>query len=197
MKRTDTFLYLAFGIIVWVFFMNKKDIGNYIDEKITGINNAFDDVFKKAASMTGVSAKMIKAISANESSVGQDKRVEKIGNTQGVMHLIYDTAKRFSPGLNPGDHKNLPVDKDIEIGAKYLSFLLKRYGNIQHAVMAYNGGEGRMDQIVRYEKTGVFTPLKRGPNQTPDSLQAMLGAKKNMIAYWERYQRNFNKLGLA
>lgn len=192
MKKEDFWILLFISVLGYVIFMSKNEISNYVEEKISGINNSFDDIFKKMASKTGVSARVIKAISANESSVGQNNGTEKIGDTKGVMHLIYDTAVRFSPGLKPGDHKNLPVEKDIEIGAKYLNFLLKRYGNIQHAVMAYNGGEGRMDQIIAYQKSKTFKPIRNG-----DTLERMQAAHKNMTTYWDRYQRNFNKLGIA
>lgn len=192
MKKNDWGLFFFISLLGYVIFMNKNDITNFIDEKISGINNAFDDVFKKIALNIGISPRILKAVSANESSVGLDKRVEKIGNTQGVMHVIYNTAVRFYPGLNPGEHKSLPLEKDIEIGAKYLSFLFKKYKNTEHAIKAYNGGEGRMNQILAYEKTKVFKPVRPG-----DTIDKMISANKNMTSYWERYQRNYNKLGIA
>ena len=192
MKKSDLGLLFFIGILGYVIFMNKKDITNYVEEKISGINNSFDDVFKNIGKKIGISPRIIKAVSANESSVGLDKRVEKIGNTQGVMHVIYDTAKRFYPNLKEGEHRNLPLEKDVEIGAKYLSFLFKKYNNTEYAIKAYNGGEGRMNQIIAYQKTKTFKPIKTG-----DTLDKMLNANKNMTVYWERYQRNYNKLGIA
>lgn len=192
MKKGDWGLFFFIGLLGYVLFMNKKEITSFVNEKISGINNDFDDIFKTAGAKVNISPKIIKAVSANESTVGLNKAVEKIGNTQGVMHIIYDTAVRFSPGLKPGEHRILPVEKDIEIGAKYLSFLFKKYNNTEHAIKAYNGGEGRMSQILAYQKTKVFKPVRPG-----DTLEKMLSANKNMTSYWERYQRNYNKLGLS
>lgn len=192
MKKGDWGLILFITILGYVLFMNKEDVSNFIAEKISGINDAFDDIFKTIGSRIKVSPRILKAVSANESSVGLNKGVEKIGNTKGVMHVIYDTAKRFDSNLRPGDHLTMPIEKDIEIGAKYLAFLFKKYGNTEYAIKAYNGGEGRMNQIIAYQKTKVFKPVKAG-----DTLEKMLSANKNMTIYWERYQRNYNKLGIA
>lgn len=185
--KKDNLIYWIIGLgIALLIFMNKKSIVGYVEEKITGINNTYDAIFKKIGSKLNISARVLKSIAANESSVGLAKTVEPIGNTKGIMHVIYDTAVRFSPGLKEGEHKNLPPEKDIEIGSTYFQFLLKKYGVLEHAVKAYNGGEGRMSQILAYQKSNVFKPVRTG-----DTLEKMNNAHANMTSYWQRFNRNF------
>lgn len=188
--KKDNAIYWALGLgIAFFLFWNKATIYNYVEEKITGINNAFDSIFKSVGKKLNISPRILKAIAANESTVGRNKSVEAVGNTQGIMHVIYATAIRFSPGLKEGEHKSLPPEKDIEIGSKYFHFLMNKYGVLEHAVKAYNGGEGRMSQVLAYQKTRVFKPVRTG-----DTVEKMNNAYANMTTYWERFNRNYKLL---
>ena len=188
--KKDNAIFWALGIgLAVLLFMNKNTIYNYVEEKITGINNAYDAIFKKIGLKLNISSRILKAIAANESTVGLAKSIEAIGDTKGIMHVIYDTAVRFNPGLQPGQHKKFTPEQDIETGSKYFQFLMKKYGVLEYAVKAYNGGEGRMSQVLAYQKTKVFKPVRTG-----DTVDKMNKAYANMTTYWERFNRNYKLL---
>ncbi len=73
----------------------------------------------------------------------------------GLMQLMPATARRFGVG------NRFDTAENIQGGARYLRFLLNRYGgSIPHAVAAYNAGEGRVDvygAAVPITETQVYT----------------------------------------
>ncbi|MDC4332824.1 transglycosylase SLT domain-containing protein [Acinetobacter baumannii] len=62
------------------------------------------------------------------------------GTAKGGFQFLDGTAKRFNVG-NPFDTKQA-----AEGAAKYLRFLLDRYGDIDKAISAYHAGEGNVDR---------------------------------------------------
>lgn len=73
----------------------------------------------------------------------------------GLMQLMPATARRFGVG------NRFDTAENIQGGARYLRWLLNRYGgSIPHAVAAYNAGEGRVDvygAAVPISETQVYT----------------------------------------
>lgn len=101
--------------------------------------NAFDHIIKQAALQHGVSEGLIKAVMHTESGFNVNAR-SPVG-AQGLMQLMPATARRFNV-TNAFD-----AQQNIFAGAKYLSWLLKRFGgNTQMALAAYNAGEGNVDK---------------------------------------------------
>ena len=62
---------------------------------------------------------------------------------QGVMQLMPSTAKELGVN-NPFDPK-----ENIEGGVRYLAKLVKKYGNMKFAAMAYNWGPGNTDKWIK------------------------------------------------
>jgi len=114
-----------------------------------------DRIIFEAAEEQGVDPRLLHAVIWQESKYKTDARSH--AGAQGLMQLIPDTAKRF--GCNdPND----PA-KNIEAGAKYLSWLLKRFsGNVELALAGYNAGEGAVDKydgIPPYNETQNYVKI--------------------------------------
>jgi hypothetical protein len=94
----------------------------------------YDHLISKAADKFKLDSALIKAIIKAESNFNH-KAVSPVG-AQGLMQLMPKTAS----SLNVDD--SFHPEKNIEGGARYLSYLLKTYkGNLSLALAAYNAGE--------------------------------------------------------
>ena len=73
-------------------------------------------------------------------------RIESIANALGLTQMLVKTARRFSDRAVSRDTL-LDPGRNVELGSKYLSFLLDRYGGLAPlAVASYNAGEGAVDR---------------------------------------------------
>jgi len=94
----------------------------------------YDHLISKAADKFKLDSALIKAIIKAESNFNH-KAVSPVG-AQGLMQLMPKTAS----SLNVDD--SFHPEKNIEGGARYLSYLLKTYkGDLSLALAAYNAGE--------------------------------------------------------
>jgi hypothetical protein len=101
--------------------------------------DAFDALIANAAATYNIDRGLIKAMMHTESGFNPNAR-SPVG-AQGLMQLMPATARRFLVS-NPWD----PA-QNIEGGAKYINFLLKRFNNNwELAIAAYNAGEGNVDK---------------------------------------------------
>lgn len=143
---------------------------------ISGINDDYDDLFIKFGLKHGVNPKVLKAISLNESWLGKYSNTVTVnGNTTaGLMHIELPTARDYMPMISPEQLLNPEVE--IEIAAMLVRDLLRKYdGNLELAVRAYNGGQGRVSQFLAGTVNNTWL--------------------KNTTAYWERFNRNMERLG--
>lgn len=109
----------------------------------------YDHIILDAARKQGVDAALIHAVIKQESCYYR-LAVSPAG-AEGLMQLMPATARRFNV-------KNaFAAKQNINAGAKYLAWLLKRFnGNIRFALAAYNAGEGKVDRyqgIPPYKET--------------------------------------------
>ena len=101
--------------------------------------NSFDNIIRQAAQTHGVSEGLIKAVMHTESGFNSNAR-SPVG-AQGLMQLMPATARRFNVS------NSFDPQQNIFGGAKYLSWLMKRFnGNTNLALAAYNAGEGNVDK---------------------------------------------------
>ncbi|QER38955.1 lytic transglycosylase domain-containing protein [Acinetobacter suaedae] len=127
--------------------------------------NAFDHLIKQAAQQHGVSEGLIKAVMHTES--GFNVRARSPVGAQGLMQLMPATARRFnvSDAYDP--------QQNIFAGARYLSWLLKRFnGNTELALAGYNAGEGNVD------KYGGIPPFR----ETQDYVRRVTSRYQNLYA---------------
>lgn len=124
----------------------------------------FDSLLKKNAARFGISDwRWLKAVAINESNLGLAASVANgmanprdtarnrsyDGRSWGVMQTTLATANDMRSGTSAEDLNDPAIS--IYIGAKYLAWLLSRYGgNLEKAVMAYNQGPGNTDRGKTY-----------------------------------------------
>ncbi|AYO53615.1 lytic transglycosylase domain-containing protein [Acinetobacter wuhouensis] len=127
--------------------------------------NTFDNIIRQAAQTHGVSEGLIKAVMHTES--GFNSNAKSPVGAQGLMQLMPATARRFNVSNSYDPQQN------IFGGAKYLSWLLKRFnGNTRLALAAYNAGEGNVD------KYGDVPPFK----ETRDYVRRVTSRLNNLYA---------------
>jgi hypothetical protein len=126
--------------------------------------DAYDDLIRAAATRYSIDHGLIKAMMHTESGFNPQAR-SPVG-AQGLMQLMPATARRFLVN-NAWD----PA-QNIEGGAKYISWLLKRYNNTEKAVAAYNAGEGNVD------KYGGIPPFR----ETRDYVKRVMSRYQNLYA---------------
>ncbi len=127
--------------------------------------NAFDNIIKQAAAQHGVSEGLIKAVMHTESGFNTNAR-SPVG-AQGLMQLMPATARRFNVSNAYDPHQN------IMAGARYLSWLLKRFnGNTSLALAGYNAGEGN---VAKY---GGIPPFR----ETQDYVRRVTSRYSNLYS---------------
>ena len=102
--------------------------------------NAFDGVIEEQARRYSVSAQVVRAIIEAES--GFNPAARSSGGAIGLMQLMPATAKAL--GVNP-----LVPEQNIEGGVRYFSQLLKTFGGVELALVAYNAGPGFAQRYAR------------------------------------------------
>lgn len=148
----------------------------FLKKTLSGVNNDYDDLFVKNGIKYGVNPKVLKAISLNESWLGEfTNSVTVNGNTtSGLMHIELPTAKDYWPGVSENELSRPEVE--IEIAAMLVKDLMKKYNNnLELVVRAYNGGQGRVNQYLAGTVNSTWI--------------------KNTTDYYDRFNRNMERLG--
>jgi len=112
---------------------------------------AYEPAIKAAASDSGVSENLIKAVILQES--GGDARAVSGKGAKGLMQLMDATAKELGVknSFNPAEN--------IRGGARYLAGLIKEFkGDLEMALASYNAGMGTV------KKFGGIPPYKETQN---------------------------------
>ncbi|MFZ2493603.1 MAG: lytic transglycosylase domain-containing protein [Thermoanaerobaculia bacterium] len=106
----------------------------------------YNDTIVKAARHHDVDAALVSAVIKAESDY--NPRVVSHKGARGLMQLMPATAKRF------GVSNSFDPEENIYGGTKYLRWLLEKFdGNADHAVAAYNAGEGN---VAKYNGVPPF-----------------------------------------
>jgi soluble lytic murein transglycosylase len=88
-----------------------------------------------------------------------DARAESESGAIGLMQLLPDTAKGIA--VRTGGSR-FQVDDlydpeiNVRYGSWYLRHLLNKYGEVNKALAAYNGGQGNVDRGVQYAETREY-----------------------------------------
>jgi soluble lytic murein transglycosylase-like protein len=105
-----------------------------------GSPTAYDALIEKYATVHGVETAVVRAIMATESAFNPNA-ISSAGAI-GLMQLMPMTAREL--GVNPW----VP-EQNIEGGVRYFSQLLRMFGGLELALVAYNGGPGYAQRYAR------------------------------------------------
>lgn len=98
---------------------------------------------REAARLHGVDAELLKAVIAVESAFNA-QAVSPRGAI-GLMQITAETGDRYATEAErqrPAAERLLDARTNIHTGARMLADLLRRHGRIDHALAAWNAGEG-------------------------------------------------------
>ena len=101
---------------------------------------AFDAAIERYASLHRVEAAIVRAIMQTESAFNPNARSH--AGAIGLMQLMPSTAREL--GVNP-----FVPEQNIEGGVRYFSQLLKMFGGVELALVAYNAGPGFAQRYAR------------------------------------------------
>ena len=145
-KLVKKIVILIILVIIGLSICNKidlKNIRNQIMMKIYKLE--YSEYVKKYAKEYDVDKYLIFAIIKAESNFDQDAVSHR--EAKGLMQLMYSTAEEIAKKVNVNLNEENILDPDINInlGTKYISMLIQKYGNINLALAAYNAGSGNVD----------------------------------------------------
>jgi len=135
----------------------------------------YDDLFKYYASQNGFPWRWLKAISKQESDLGDDKRVRNNevsydGKSYGIMQIaegLGSEKEKALKGYGGRDKLNDPA-YSIDKAAQLVGYLNSKYkGNKDKVFLAYNQGENNTDRGKRYD-------LDHTPNGYPEQINKWL-----------------------
>ena len=131
----------------------------YSPQELHALSTQYQYEIYNAARNQHLNPNLIKAVITAESCFRESARSNK--GAGGLMQLMPGTARRF------GVSNRFDSVENIEGGARYLRWLLNRYGgSVTHAIAAYNAGEGRVDVY------GTAVPFQETQNYTRRVLNA-------------------------
>jgi soluble lytic murein transglycosylase len=113
--------------------------GDRYDARLLARASQFDAIIENAASGAAVQPNLLRAVIVVES--GFNARAVSKRGAMGLMQLMPATATRF------GISDSFDPRQNVTAGARYLKFLLDRFGqNTSLALAAYNAGEDAVDR---------------------------------------------------
>lgn len=129
--------------------------GDHYSQKLLARAAQYDSIIERAATVASLEPNLLRAVIVVES--GFNSQAVSRRGAVGLMQLMPATAARF--GIS-----NLYDPKEnVHAGARYLKFLMDRFGHDVHlALAAYNAGEEAVDRnggrIPPFAETMAYVP---------------------------------------
>src|SRR6202451_2826391 len=134
---------------------DRTESGDRYDAQLLARATQFDSIIEHAAVSSALEPNLLRAVIVVESGFNSHALSKR--GAVGLMQLMPATATRFGVS-NPYDPR-----QNIHAGARYLKFLMDRFGqDIRLALAAYNAGEEAVDrnggQIPPFTETMAYVP---------------------------------------
>ena len=145
-KLVKKIVILIILVIIGLSICDKIDLKNIRNQILMKIYKLeYSEYVKKYAKEYDVDKYLIFAIIKAESNFDQDAVSHR--EAKGLMQLMYSTAEDIAKKVNVdlNEENVLEPDININLGTKYISMLIQKYGNINLALAAYNAGSGNVD----------------------------------------------------
>ncbi len=117
-------------------------------------------------------------------------RVRSSASAVGFWQFIASTGRRYQMRQNRWLDERMELESSTRAASRYLRYLYDRFGNWEHALAAYNAGEGRVNKTIRRaKKKGLptdFWSLKKLPRETRGYVPAFMAVtilSKNLEKY--------------
>lgn len=145
MKKKILIIILIFIILFSVFVFKNKILKIMYPKTYSEIVTTYAEQYKVDENLVYA---VIKAESNFHSNAESNKSA--IGLMQIVEDTAVDVAKKSNINIESQNIREelLKEDNNINVGTKYLSILLSKYGNIEVALAAYNAGIGTVDNWI-------------------------------------------------
>ena len=112
----------------------------------------YEEYVQKYAKEYNVDENLVYALIKAESNFNSNAKSSKdaIGLMQLMESTAQDVCKKTDLQISNEDLKEklLEPEININIGTKYLSILIQKYGNVEIAITAYNAGIGTVDTWI-------------------------------------------------
>jgi soluble lytic murein transglycosylase-like protein len=132
-----------------------SEAGRPISAALLARSAQYDPIIDSASASSSIEPELLRAVIVVES--GFDAGAVSPKGARGLMQLMPATAKAYG-ARNASDPK-----QNIHAGARYLRYLMDRYGNdLELVLAAYNAGENAVEryqrQIPPYGETLKYVP---------------------------------------
>jgi len=192
---------ILIGVAAALIYFKGEDTLNTVVQNSSSWEK-YDSKFKYYASQNGLPSEgwlWLKAICLNESSLGENPLVKAglwstDGLSRGIMQLTVATANDYMHWYagkisdlkkeNPAEYKRLAYlldddDLSIQISAKHFSRLYRKFRVLEHAVKAYNQGEGNMAKEIALRASRGIAASGVKIAEYPQAAN-----------YWSRFEKN-------
>ena len=147
--RIASVVICVFWLVFILFIVNKGLIKRYeyplkYKEEIISVSNAF-----------GFESALIFSMVKTESSFNEKAQSKK--GAKGLMQLLDSTAKFVAEMQGVEKYDIFNVQTNLSFGCCYLKYLSKKFTNLKTAIVAYNAGEGNVNEWLKnkeYSKDG-------------------------------------------
>lgn len=102
----------------------------------------------------GIDEDIVYAIMRQESFFKEN--AISVSNARGLMQIMGPTGRELAKRMNLDSYSLFDPEVSIEMGARFLRYLVASNGNLQWASIAYNGGPGNLRKWKRNHYHGDF-----------------------------------------